>query len=36
MKVDKIRDPIHGFIEIRDGEKRIIDSLSFQRCGKRR
>ena len=29
--VDKIRDPIHGFIEIRDGEKKIIDSPPFQR-----
>lgn len=31
MSIDKIRDPIHGFIEVRDGEKKIIDSLPFQR-----
>lgn len=29
--IDKMRDPIHGFIEIREGEKKIIDSPPFQR-----
>lgn len=31
MEVDKFRDPIHGFIEVRRLEKRIIDSPPFQR-----
>ena len=31
MNVDKMRDPIHGFIDIREGEKKIIDSAPFQR-----
>lgn len=29
--VDKFRDPIHGFIEVRDYEEEIINSLPFQR-----
>lgn len=31
LEVDKFRDPIHGFIEVRSLEKRIIDSPPFQR-----
>lgn len=31
MKIDKYRDPIHGFIEVRDYENEIINSPPFQR-----
>jgi len=31
MRNDKFRDPIHGFIEVREHEKRIVDSAPFQR-----
>ena len=31
MKTDKYRDPIHGFIEVREYENKIINSLPFQR-----
>lgn len=31
MKIDKYRDPIHGFIEVRGHESEIIDSQPFQR-----
>lgn len=30
-EMDRFRDPIHGFIEVRPLEKKIIDSLPFQR-----
>jgi len=31
MEVDKYRDPIHGFIEVRGYENEIVDSQPFQR-----
>lgn len=31
MSKDKFRDPIHGFIEVREIEKKIINSVAFQR-----
>lgn len=31
MTVDKFRDPIHGFIEVSEFEKKIINSFAFQR-----
>lgn len=31
MRVDKFRDPIHGFIEVREHEEEIINSAPFQR-----
>ena len=31
MKIDKYRDPIHGFIEVRSFENEIINSQPFQR-----
>ncbi len=31
LKNDKFRDPIHGFIEVRSGELKIINSGPFQR-----
>lgn len=31
MKVDKFRDPIHGFIEVRQRELEIINTRAFQR-----
>ena len=31
MMVDKYRDPVHGFIEVRPLEGKIINSLPFQR-----
>lgn len=31
MSVDKFRDPIHGYIEVSEFEKKIINSLAFQR-----
>lgn len=31
MKVDKFRDPIHGFIEVREHELEIINTKAFQR-----
>lgn len=31
LKNDKFRDPIHGFIEVRSGELKIINSRPFQR-----
>ena len=30
-KTERFRDPIHGFIEVREGEKRIINTRAFQR-----
>ncbi len=27
----QFRDPVHGFIDVTEGEKRIIDSAPFQR-----
>lgn len=31
MKIDKFRDPIHGFIEVREHELKIINTKPFQR-----
>lgn len=31
MKADKFRDPIHGFIEVRQHELEIINTKAFQR-----
>lgn len=31
MKTDKFRDPIHGFIHVREHELEIINSAPFQR-----
>ena len=31
IKLDKFRDPIHGFIEVSEGESKIINSAPFQR-----
>lgn len=31
LEIDKYRDPIHGFIEVREHENRIIGSAPFQR-----
>lgn len=31
MSMSPFRDPVHGFIDVRPGEREIIDSLPFQR-----
>ncbi len=31
MRKDKFRDPIHGFIEVREGELKIVNTKAFQR-----